>query len=137
VTQPKIVLADTGPLYAAADSSDGLHHRAQRELGIVEHHQIEVVVPLTTLIETHKLLLRRFARARVRPWLDSTIAVVTVVYPQPIDFVYAVDIVRRYPDQSLTLHDALLAALSERLDLPIWTYDFHFDLLRANRWYPE
>ncbi len=35
------------------------------------------------------------------------------------------------------LFDTLVAAVSIRLALPVSTYDAHFDVLRAARWYPD
>jgi predicted nucleic acid-binding protein len=32
------------------------------------------------------------------------------------------------------LFDAIAAALSRRLKLPVWTFDQDFDLLRARQW---
>lgn len=40
----------------------------------------------------------------------------------------------RYPDQSITLFDAILAVLSDRLALPIWTFDHHFDVMGSDVW---
>lgn len=39
-----------------------------------------------------------------------------------------------YPDQSVTLFDATLAALASRLEAEIWTYDHHFDVMQAKVW---
>jgi hypothetical protein len=38
------------------------------------------------------------------------------------------------PDQSITLFDATLAALASRLKIEVWTYDHHFDIMRAKVW---
>ena len=40
----------------------------------------------------------------------------------------------RYRDQDLSLFDAIAAVVSERLSLPVWTYDHHFDVIRADVW---
>ena len=98
---------------------------------------ISVVVASTTLIEAHKLLLRRFSVQTVMTWLERITNSVEIVYPTEEDLASAIAIVRRYGDQPLALYDTTVAAMSARLQLPIWTYDFHFDILRANRWYPE
>ena len=37
-------------------------------------------------------------------------------------------------DQPITLFDATLAALASRMKVEIWTYDHHFDLMRAKVW---
>jgi hypothetical protein len=42
----------------------------------------------------------------------------------------------RLPDQDITLVDSISHVMSRRLGIPIWTYDHHFDILRAERWYP-
>lgn len=39
-----------------------------------------------------------------------------------------------YPDQAITLCDVLTAALSEELDLPVWTYDHHFEVMVSHVW---
>ena len=37
-------------------------------------------------------------------------------------------------DQDLSLFDAVTAALSDRLGLPVWTFDHHFELMRRPLW---
>jgi predicted nucleic acid-binding protein len=54
--------------------------------------------------------------------------------PLEEDYLQAAHRVRTYHDQPLTLVDAVLTVLSERLGLPVWSYDYHFDLLRVPRW---
>jgi hypothetical protein len=39
-----------------------------------------------------------------------------------------------YPDQSITLFDAILATLASPLSLPVWTYDHHCDTMRVDVW---
>jgi hypothetical protein len=40
----------------------------------------------------------------------------------------------RYPDQSITLFDATTASISQRLRVPIWIYDFPFDVINSIIW---
>ncbi len=40
----------------------------------------------------------------------------------------------RYQDQDLSLFDAIAAVVSERLSLPVWTYDYHFEVMRVEVW---
>lgn len=40
----------------------------------------------------------------------------------------------RFPDQRITLCDAVTAVLSKRLILPVWTYDYHFDVMQVPVW---
>ena len=52
------MLADTGPLYAAADPSDQYHRRSQDELRRIEQQQMVVVVCYPTILETYSLIVR-------------------------------------------------------------------------------
>jgi predicted nucleic acid-binding protein len=128
------VLADTGPLYAAADPDDGWHRRAQRELKRLSHARRGVVLPYPTLLETYTVVLYRLGRIAASDWLEDVVAGVTLVNPDPEDYRRALQTIGRFKDQPITLFDATLAALSVRLDLEVWTYDHHFDLMRAAVW---
>ena len=37
--------------------------------------------------------------------------------------------------QSITLFDATVAVLAERLQMEVWTYDHHFDVMQASVWH--
>jgi predicted nucleic acid-binding protein len=37
-------------------------------------------------------------------------------------------------NQDLTLFDTVLAAMSDRLEAPVWTFDHHFDVMRVGVW---
>ncbi|MGA3055525.1 MAG: hypothetical protein ABSD63_15050 [Candidatus Korobacteraceae bacterium] len=41
-----------------------------------------------------------------------------------------------FTDQSITLFDSVLAVLSTRLRVQVWTYDHHFDVMRSEVWRP-
>ena len=47
--------------------------------------------------------------------------------PTPDDFREAAGLMHRYGDQALSMFDAVAAAVSRRLSLPVWTYNHHFD----------
>ena len=49
-----------------------------------------------------------------------------IIQPSSEDSDRAIQLLDRFPDQSITLFDATTAALSQRLSSPVWTYDFHF-----------
>ena len=40
----------------------------------------------------------------------------------------------RYPDQDISLADAVNAEISERLGVTVWTYDHHFDVMGTGVW---
>ncbi len=56
----RAVLADTGPLYAAADPSDQYHNRAQDELRRLQRQRALVLVAYPTLwtFDRHFTLMR-------------------------------------------------------------------------------
>ena len=54
--------------------------------------------------------------------------------PEAGDYVSGCTRMARFPDQPLTLFDAVAATMSTRLEIPVWTYDRHFDLMGVRRW---
>ncbi len=57
-----------------------------------------------------------------------------LINPEPGDYVRAATLILKFEDQSITLFDAVVATMSERLQVEVWTYDRHFDLLGIKRW---
>ncbi len=51
-----VVLADTGPLYAAVDPEDEHHARARRELQQLDRERRDVLVLYPTLLEAYSLI---------------------------------------------------------------------------------
>ena len=39
-----------------------------------------------------------------------------------------------YRDQDISLFAAVSAEMSDRLEAPVWTYDYHFVTMRADVW---
>ena len=39
-----------------------------------------------------------------------------------------------FEDQPITLFESVVALLAGRLDIPVWTYDHHFELMRVEVW---
>jgi predicted nucleic acid-binding protein len=130
----RAVLADTGPLYAAVDPDDQYHLRAQQELSELQRRQLTVMLAYPTVSEAYTLVLYRLGRSTARSWLQEILKGATLINPTPEDYRMAVSKLDAYPDQSITLFDAALAALSKRLSVPVWTYDHHFDVMRAAVW---
>lgn len=128
------VLADVGPLYAAVDFDDTFHHQVQEEIKRLEREDRVVVIAYSTLVESYTLIMRRLGLNAAHTWLDEAQSTAILSNPTVDDYAEAMVRVRRYKDQPLTLHDAVLAAMGARLECPIWTYDFHFDLMRAPIW---
>ena len=127
------MLADTGPLYAAADPDDAHHKRSRRELRRLGDEDHEIMVAYPTLLEAYTLVLFRLGEAAASRWLED-MAGAALVNPSAEDYRHAVVRVQSLKDQSITLFDALVATLAGRLGLEVWTYDHHFDVMRVPVW---
>jgi predicted nucleic acid-binding protein len=129
----RAVLADTGPLYAANDEGDEYHQRSLRELKALAREQQEVLIPYPILLEAYSLVLYRLGRRAAIEWLNE-VSVASLVSPTLEDYRQASAKVRGLSDQVITLVDATVAAMAERLGFEVWTYDHHFDVMRAAVW---
>jgi predicted nucleic acid-binding protein len=127
------VLADTGPLYAAADPDDAHHKRSRRELRRLADEKQEIMVAYPTLLEAYTLVLFRLGETAALRWLED-MAGAALVNPSAEDYRHAVVRAQSLKDQPITLFDALVATLAVRLDLEVWTYDHHFDAMRVAVW---
>ena len=125
---------DTGPLYALADPSDQFHERAHQELARMEGAGWQVVIPYAVLYESYTLVMRRLGTAYALQWLDQVIMTGDMVNPEPVDYVNAAAQVTRFPDQSITLVDAVTAVLAARLNASVWAFDRHFQTMRTPLW---
>jgi predicted nucleic acid-binding protein len=130
----RALLADTGPLYAAVDPDDQYHARAQEQLQALSEQGLSVVLAYPILLETYTLIRYRLGSANAFAWLDDVREGSAWVNPSPQDYREATALVGRYPDQSITLFDATLAIVAARLNLPVWTYDHHFDTTGTAIW---
>ena len=128
------VLADTGPLYALKDPDDQYHGRAQEDTLRIERERFSVVIAYPTLLEAYNLILRRLTLWEAHQWLNDATSASVLINPTPEDYQSAFARTRDYGDQAISLVDAVTAVLSERLDLQVWTYDYHFDTMGTNVW---
>jgi predicted nucleic acid-binding protein len=129
----RAVLADVGPLYAAADGSDAHHQQALQQLQKLARDRREVVVAYQTMFEAYSLVLFRMGTNAAFKWL-TYMAEATLVNPTPEDYREAILRVRALTDQPITLFDAVTAVMATRLGMQVWTYDHHFDLMRIAVW---
>ncbi len=128
------VLADTGPLYALVDPDDQHHLRAQGELTELTTQGATVLVAFPTLLESYTLVLRRLGLQVAQNWWDEIITGAGLVNPDREDYLAAGRRAQSFSDQTITLFDAVVAVLSERLETGVWTYDHHFDVMRVGVW---
>jgi predicted nucleic acid-binding protein len=68
-----IVLADTGPLYAARDPNDDNHERSQHELRRLKSQNLKVVVPYPTLLESYSLVMRELGIRTAHEFLEEVV----------------------------------------------------------------
>jgi len=130
----RAVLADTGPLYAAVDPDDAHHARAQRELKRLARDKREVILAYPTLLEAYTLVLFRLGNLAASGWLRDTLGGAALINPTPEDYREAASKLSHLPDQPITLFDATVAVLAIRLQIEVWTYDHHFDVMHAAVW---
>lgn len=133
----RTVLADTTPLYAAIDPSDEHYQQSRAEMQQLKDDGWEVAVIMPTVMEAYSLTQRKLGSRVALRWLGEVNAFAGYLVPEGEDYSLALARIRRYLDQDITLFDTLLYAVSDRLSIPIWTYDHHFDILGASRWYPS
>ena len=131
----RAILADTGPLYAAVDPDDQYHARAQEQLHALADQGLSVALAYPILLETYTLIRYRLGAGSGAAWLEDVREGSAWVNPSPQDYREAIALVGRFPDQSITLFDATLAIVAARLNLPVWTYDHHFDTMGTDVWH--
>jgi predicted nucleic acid-binding protein len=129
----RAVLADTGPLYAANDERDEHHERALRELEELSRDRREILIPYSILLEAYSLLLIKLGAGAALAWL-AEVADAPFVNLTAEDYTRGFMTVRTLADQRISLVDATLAALASRMELEVWTYDHHFDVMRVPVW---
>ena len=129
----RVVLADTGPLYAAVDPEDEHHARALLELQKLNRDRQEIVILYSTLLEAYSLIMFRLGRDVASNWLLD-MAQTALVNPTSEDYWQAAARIRALTDQSITLFDAVAAVVATRLKVDVWTYDHHFDVMRVGIW---
>ncbi len=130
----RAVLADTGPLYAAFDPSDQYHIQSQAELQRLAQESLEVIILYPTALEAYSLVLQRLDTQLALIFLESLVTGAELINPTVNDYLIAQYKVTRYPDQRITLFDAVTAVVAVRLNLPVWTYDYHFDVMQVQVW---
>jgi len=130
----KAVLTDTGPLYALADPSDQFRARARAEIDSIEKRGLQVAAGYPTLCESHTLALRRLGAGYASQWLAEMLEGAVLLNPEAADYMIAAAQLDRFPDQPITLVDAVTAVMANRLGMPVWTFDRHFATIRVKLW---
>ncbi|MGH9174932.1 MAG: hypothetical protein ACRD1H_11270, partial [Vicinamibacterales bacterium] len=98
----RIVLADTGPIYAALNPRDQSFAQAQAELGALEDGGFEVAIIHPTILEAYTLILRNLRPIAAYRWLDDITAGAVILPVETSDYQQAFATVSRYSDQDVT-----------------------------------
>ena len=128
------VLIDAGPLYALVDPSDGFHSRARNELDLLHKRQAKILAASPIVMEAYSLTLHRLGLTVASRWLRSVSETAAVLNPAGSDISAAIQRIAGFPDQAITLFDSVLAELSDRLQIPVWTFDHHFEVMQVRVW---
>jgi len=126
-----VIVCDTGPLYAAADSSDAHHDECSDLLNGLPR---PLVVPISVVIETSCLIEHRLGPAAEALFLaEPAGGDFQVERLSPDDLRRAAELVGRYADLPLGTVDASVVAVAERLGATeVTTLDRRdFSILRA------
>lgn len=130
----KAVIADTTPLYALVDSSDQYHQKAKQELSSIQRLKIQVIIPYPIALESYSLVLYRLGTQIAIRFFEEICDSAELVHATDEDYNFAWQKIKQYSDQKITLFDAVTGSISERLNYPVWTYDYHFDLMSISVW---
>ena len=126
------VVADTGPLVAAANRRDEAHELAA---SLVTELGNDLVVLGPVVVETDHLLRGRIGAHAARAFLGALVAGEhETAFLTPVLLRRAVEFDDRYADLDLGLTDGAIMAFAERHAAPILTFDFeHFRATRPRR----
>lgn len=130
----RTVLADTGPIYAVVDPRDNRFERAREDVARLNAERLSVAVTYPILCESYSLILRRLGVNRAHGWLDEMRDQASFLNPSHQDYEAAASLISGYPDQALSIFDAVTAVVGQRLEMPVWTYDHHFDVMQVEVW---
>jgi predicted nucleic acid-binding protein len=130
----RAIIADTGPLYAGVDKDDQYHQQSQRELRKINQQNLSIILPHPIYLETHKLILQSLGIRTALKFNEEIHQKANFINPTPEDYEEATFLITRFSDQKITLFDAVTVVLAKQLKLPVWTYDYHFDIMQCQVW---
>jgi hypothetical protein len=125
-----VIVVDTGPLYAAADSTDA-HHTACAALFISPPDRL--VIPVSVVVEASFLIERHLGPTAEATFLGSlTRGGIIIEQLGPDDLARMAELVTTYADMPLGAVDASVVAIAERLGATtLITIDRrHFSIVR-------
>jgi predicted nucleic acid-binding protein len=78
--------------------------------------------------------LRKLGSSQATIFLRDLLRTTVFIVPIEEDHKKAIRRVLRYPDQDISIADAINAEVANRLQVPVWTYDHHFDVMETQVW---
>jgi uncharacterized protein len=93
-----------------------------------------LVIPYPILLESYSLVMRKLGNREAPAFLAQLASMSIFTNATTEDYQDAS--VRILPcwDQDISLFDAVLATMSDRLEAPVWTFDHLFDVMRVDVW---
>ena len=125
-----MLLLDTGPLVAAANSRDR-HHQSCRD--VLLNYPGPLLIPAPVVVEVCQLLASRQGTAAEGTFLRTLgTGALTVVDLETADYTRVAELVERYSDLPLGAVDAAVVSIAERLGVDtVATLDRrHFTVVR-------
>ncbi len=116
------------------DPRDDNFERAREDVDRLNGEKLSVAVSFPILCESYSLVLYKLGIGTARRWLGEIHDRASLLNPTPEDYDAARGMILAHPDGRLSVFDAVTAVLSERLGLPVWSYDHHFDVMRVEVW---
>ncbi len=132
--ESRVILADTGPLYAAVDRDDQYYQLCQQQLKQINEQNLIILIAYPIYLETHKLILQSLGIATALKFNREIQQQANLINPNADDYEKATSLIARFTDQKITLFDGIVAVLANQLQIPVWTYDYHFDVMKISVW---
>lgn len=130
----RAIIADTGPLYAAVDKDDQYYQLSQQQLRQINEKNLVILIAYPIYLETHKLILQSLGIANALKFNQEIQQQANLINPNSEDYEKATALIARFRDQKITLFDGIVAVLASQLKIPVWTYDYHFDVMKIPVW---
>jgi len=125
------IVAHNSPRDAAVESDDCFHTRAQKNRGRLGAGNFRAAVAFqggTAVVTLFRFSLGHVVRTS---WLTGTISIAVFSNPTPAGYRDSSEFSIRFPAQVTSLFDATPAVVTRELELPVWTYDWRFDVTHS------
>jgi len=124
-------MIDTGPLISLYDKKDSRRKKVKKAIQDMQKAGYPFFITMLTIAETQRRILFDINYVTALDFLDViTDGSINLIRYDKNDFTSAIDIIKRYTDQKITLTDAVNMAIMKRLGIiKVLSYDRHFSIL--------